>query len=223
MAPTLSKQDFLERRRYMVDGQLRTGDVTASNLLAAFLDTPREAFVAPAQVAFAYVDGDQPSLGSKARRLLPPLCLARLLQAARIVPGDRALDLAGGAGYGAALLGRLGARVVALESDAGAAEAAKIALAGQTEIEVVVGDLAAGAPSKGPYDVIIVNGAFEVLPDTLIAQLAEGGRLVGIENHGRAQEAVLIERASSGVSRRVLFETRATTIEAFRRPPSFAF
>ena len=64
MAPTISKQDFLERRRHMVDGQLRTGDVTDVNLLSAFLDMPREAFVAPAQAAFAYLDGDLPSLGS---------------------------------------------------------------------------------------------------------------------------------------------------------------
>jgi protein-L-isoaspartate(D-aspartate) O-methyltransferase len=221
MAPTLSKQDFLERRRFMVDGQLRVGDVTDGALLTAFLETPREAFVATGQTAFAYADGDAPSLGSKTRRLLAPLALARLLQAAKVAPGDRALDVAGGAGYTAALLARLGAQVVAIESDAGAAEAAKAALAGS--VEVVVGDLAAGAPSKAPYDVIVINGAFEVLPEALIAQLAEGGRLVGIEVRGRSQEAVLIERASSGLSRRVLFETRAMVIDAFRRAPSFAF
>ena len=210
----------------MVDGQLRVGGVTDLALLAAFLDTPREAFVAPAQAALAYLDCDQPALGSSGRRLLAPLTLARLLQAATVAPGERALDVAGGSGYSAAILEQLGASVVALESDPGAAEAAQRALAGHAGIEVVEGDLAAGARARGPFDVILVNGAFESLPEALVAQLAEGGRLVGVEARAGAQdaqEAVLIERSAAGISRRTLFETRAAAIEAFRRAPSFAF
>jgi protein-L-isoaspartate(D-aspartate) O-methyltransferase len=207
----------------MVDGQLRVGDVTDLNLLSAFLDVPREAFVAPAQAPFAYIDADQPSLGSQARRLLAPLTLARLLQAATVAAGERALDVAGGSGYSAAILARLGARVVALESDAGALDAAKAALTGTPGVEAMGGDLAAGAPAKGPFDVILINGAFEAFPEGLVAQLAEGGRLVGIEAGSQAQEAVLIEKTPSGFSRRSLFETRAPAIDAFRRAPSFAF
>ncbi len=223
MAPTPSTQAFNVQRRHMVDGQLRTGGVTDLSLLAAFLDTPRESFVAPSQAALAYLDSDQPALGSSGRRLLAPLTLARLLQAATVAPGERALDVAGGSGYSAAILERLGACVVALESDAGAAEAARRALAGRDRIEVVVGDLAAGARDKGPFDVILVNGAFESQPDALIAQLAEGGRLVGVEALEGAQEAVLIEKLAAGTSRRTLFETRVATLDAFRRAPSFAF
>jgi len=226
MASTLSTQASIERRRRMVDGQLRVGGVTDLALLAAFLDTPREAFVAPAQAALAYLDCDQPALGSSGRRLLAPLTLARLLQAATVAPGERALDVAGGSGYSAAILEQLGASVVALESDPGAAEAARRALAGHAAIEVVEGDLAAGARERGPFDVILVNGAFESLPEALVAQLAEGGRLVGVEAQAGArdaQEAVLIERSAAGISRRTLFETRAAAIEAFRRAPSFAF
>jgi len=207
----------------MVNGQLRVGGVTDLNVLAAFLDTPREAFVAPAQAGLAYLDCDQPALGSSDRRLLAPLTLARLLQAATVAPGERALDVAGGSGYSAAILEQLGASVVALESDAGAADAARRALAGRSGIEVVEGDLVVGARDKGPFDVILVNGAFESLPDALVAQLAEGGRLVGVEAQPGAQEAVLIERSAAGISRRSLFETRAATIDAFRRAPSFAF
>ncbi|MGD0642216.1 MAG: methyltransferase domain-containing protein, partial [Roseiarcus sp.] len=131
--------------------------------------------------------------------------------------------VAGGSGYSAAILEQLGASVVALESDAGAADAARRALAGRSGIEVVEGDLVVGARDKGPFDVILVNGAFESLPDALVAQLAEGGRLVGVEAQPGAQEAVLIERSAAGISRRSLFETRAATIDAFRRAPSFAF
>jgi protein-L-isoaspartate(D-aspartate) O-methyltransferase len=207
----------------MVDGQLRVGGVTDLNLLAAFLDTPREAFVAPAQAGLAYLDCEQPARGSSGRRLLAPLTLGRLLQAAAVAPGERALDVAGGSGYSAAILEQLGASVVALESDAGAAEAARRALAGHAGIEVVEGDLAAGARERGPFDVILVNGAYESRPDALIEQLAEGGRLVGVEAEGGAEEATLVEKSAAGISRRTLFETRAPLIEAFRRAPSFAF
>jgi protein-L-isoaspartate(D-aspartate) O-methyltransferase len=223
MAATPSAQGFIEQRRHMVNGQLRTGGVTDLELLAAFLDTPREAFVAPAQAGLAYLDGDQPALGSSGRRLLAPLTLARLLQAAAVAPGERALDVAGGSGYSAAILEHMGASVVALESDAGAADAARRALAGRDGVEVIVGDLAAGAPDKGPFDVILVNGAYESRPDALIAQLAEGGRLVGVEARPGVEEAALIERSAAGISRRTLFETRAATLEAFRLAPSFAF
>jgi protein-L-isoaspartate(D-aspartate) O-methyltransferase len=223
MVSTLSAQALTELRLHMVNGQLRTGGVTDLDVLGAFLATPRESFVAPSQFALAYLDSDQPALGSSGRRLLAPLTLARLLQAAAVAPGERALDVAGGSGYSAAILERMGARVVALESDAGAADAARRALADRTEIEVVVGDLAAGAPDKGPFDVILVNGAYESPPDALIAQLAEGGRFVGVEGQAGAQEAVLVEKSAAGVSRRALFETRVAVLDAFRRAPSFAF
>src|SRR5271170_7866601 len=137
MASTPSAQSLIEQRRHMVNGQLRVGDVTDRALLAAFLETPRELFVAPAQARLAYLDCDQPALGSSSRRLLAPLTLARLLQAAVVAPGDRALDVAGGSGYSAAILERMGARVVALESDAGAADAARRTLAGRAGIEIV--------------------------------------------------------------------------------------
>jgi protein-L-isoaspartate(D-aspartate) O-methyltransferase len=140
------------------------------------------------------------------------------LQALAVQPGDRALDVAGGSGYSASILAQLGANVIALESDAGAAEAARQLLVG---VEVVVGDLTAGAPGRGPFDAILVNGGFEILPEALVAQLASGGRLVGVD--ASAQEAVLIEKSAAGVSRRGLFDAHAATIQAFRRAPSFAF
>jgi protein-L-isoaspartate(D-aspartate) O-methyltransferase len=225
MGSTPSAQAFIEQRGHMVNGQLRVGDVTDLDLLGAFLATPRESFVAPTHQAFAYVDADQPSRGSTTRRLLAPLTLARLLQAAVVQPGERALDVAGGSGYSASILAQLGASVVALESDGGAAEAARQLLAGRAGIEVVVGDLTAGAPGRGPFDAILINGAFETVPEALIAQLAVGGRLLGIDASAGAgaQEAVLIEKSAAGVSRRALFDAHAATIQAFRRAPSFAF
>jgi protein-L-isoaspartate(D-aspartate) O-methyltransferase len=223
MASSLSAQAAAARRRRMVDGQLRVVGVNDLDLLAAFLDTPREAFVDPSRVGVAYLDSDQPARGSRTRRLLAPSTLARLLQAAAVKPGDRALDVAGGSGYGAAILARLGARVTALECDPGAAEAARRALAGIEGVEVILADLAKGAPDRAPFDVIVVHGAFETPPEALFAQLAEGGRLVGVEAAEGAGEAALFERSAAGVSRRGLFETNAAILEAFRRAPSFAF
>ena len=181
----------------MVNGQLRVCDVNDLDLLAAFLDAPREAFVAPAQARLAYVDGDQPSLGSAERRLLAPAVLARLIQAADVRPGERALDVGGGAGYGAAILDRLGAKVMALECDPGAAAAARELSDGRATIEVVEGDLAAGAKGRGPFDVIVVEGAFETPPEALFAELAENGRLVGIDA-ARGRDGSGADRAPGG-------------------------
>lgn len=223
MALTALDGDAAAQRLKMVNGQLRVCDVNDLDLLAAFLDIPREEFVAPEMARFAYLDSDQPSLGSPTRRLLPPTVLARLLLAAEVKPGERVLDVGGGAGYGAAILDHLGARVVALESDSGAVAAARKLLNGRAGIEIVEGDLASGAKGRGPFAVIVVEGAFEVSPDSLLAELADNGRLVGVDAREGTPQAMLIERLATGFGRRTLFETRVACLEAFERAPHFAF
>ena len=116
---------MLDRRWHMVNGQLRTGGVVDKVLLAAFLEVARQRFVAPEHELLAYLDRELPARGAKFRRLLAPMVLARMLQAATVVPSDRALVVAGGSGYGAAILAAMGAKVVLLESDKGAAETAR--------------------------------------------------------------------------------------------------
>jgi protein-L-isoaspartate(D-aspartate) O-methyltransferase len=223
MTTEFSTEDFREQRQRMVDSQLRTGGVVDLDVLAAFLDVARERFVAPAQSRFAYLDRETPALGASSRKLLPPLTLARLLQAASLNAGDRALDVGGGSGCGAALLSSMGAKVVALESDPGAVAAARNALAGDESVEITEGSLAAGAPSKAPFDVIVVHGGFEVPPTTLLEQLADGGRLVGVDCSRRAGEAVLYEKKGGAVGQRALFETRAPILDGFARAASFVF
>jgi protein-L-isoaspartate(D-aspartate) O-methyltransferase len=214
---------MLDRRLHMVNSQLRTGGVVDKVVLTAFLDVPRQRFVAPEYDSLAYLDRDLPARGAKARRLLAPMILARMLQAARVVPGDRALDVAGGSGYGAAILDAMGARVVMLESDAGAAEAAKAELHRRPNIAVAVGPLDSAAAGLGPFDLIVVEGAFAVPPDSLIALLADPGRLVGIDETSGASQAVLYEKAGGAVSRRALFETKADVLDGFQPRVSFAF
>ncbi len=214
---------YAGRRLHMVNGQLRTSDVRDSSVLAAFLEVPRERFVAPARKGLAYLDQDQLSAGSQRRMLLAPRTLALLLQAAAILPGERVLDVGGGSGYSAALLHHMGARVVAVESDRGALAAAREALAGRPDIEIIEGALAAGAADKAPFEAIVVNGAFETAPTALLDQLAKGGCLVGIDARAGAKRAVIIDRSASGFSERTLFEANADVLDGFARAPTFAF
>ena len=88
---------------------------------------------------------------------------------------------------------------------------------------VIEGPLDAGAELFAPFDVILVEGAFRVAPDALFAQLADGGRLVGIDAIMGAPQAALYEKRAGGVSRRALFETAADTLDGFQPGVSFAF
>jgi protein-L-isoaspartate(D-aspartate) O-methyltransferase len=223
MATTSSADAQQEQRLAMVNSQLRTGGVVDQEVLAAFLDTPRERFVAPAYAPFAYLDRDAPALGAKTRRLLPPLTLARMLQAADIQAGERALDVGAGSGYGAALLDAMGTKVVAVESDPGAAGAARRELDGRPNVTVIEGPLAAGGAKLAPFDVIVVEGAFQTSPEPLLALLADNGRLVGIDATTGAPQAALYEKRRGSVSHRALFETAADTLDGFQPGVSFAF
>ena len=160
--------------------------------------------------------GELPARGAKFRRLLAPMVLARMLQAVTVVPSDRALDVAGGSGYGAAILAAMGAKVVLLESDAGAAEAAKSELHNRVNVTVVVGPLDSGAAALGPFDLIVVEGAFGVFPDSLIALIADPGRLVGIDASSEPSQAVVYEKNGGAISRRALFETKAEILDGFK-------
>jgi protein-L-isoaspartate(D-aspartate) O-methyltransferase len=214
---------MLDRRLQMVNGQLRTGGVVDKVVLAAFLEVPRQRFVATVHESLAYLDRELPARGAKFRRLLAPMVLGRMLQAAMVVPSDRVLDVAGGSGYGAAILASMGAKVVLLESDAGAAEVAKSELHNRANVTVVVGPLDSGAAALGPFDLIVVEGAFGVFPDSLIALLADPGRLVGIDACSEPSQAVLYEKTGGAISRRALFETKADLLDGFRPKVSFTF
>ena len=219
---TSSTETQLDRRVLMVNTQLRTGDVSDHEVLEAFMDVPRERFVALSFTELAYLDREAPALGAKSRRLLRPLLLARMIQAAEVRSGERALDVGGGAGYGAAILNAMGAKVVMLESDTGAVEAARRELLG-AGIDVVEGPLDRGLGSSAPFDIVVIEGAFGVMPDALIAQLADGGRMVGVDSIGGSSQAVVFEKRAGGVSRRALFEATADVLDGFQPQASFVF
>lgn len=214
--------DLAQARRTMIDCQVRTFDVTDLGLLQVMDQTPREKFVPPAQLPLAY--SDQLIHCGGRRWLLTPMAVARLLQALRIRAGEAVLDVGCGGGYTTALAAKLGGRVTGLESDPTLAALAKAGLAelglGAT---VVTGPVAEGYPQGGPFDAIIVNGAFQVAPDKLLEQLAPEGRLAGIDAGGSAPQAVLVRRAGKGFSRTALFDCAAPVFDGLRRAPTFAF
>ena len=215
--------DFSELRTKMVDGQVRTTDVTDPAIIEAMLTIPREAFVDERMRPLAYIDEDLEI--AHGRYLMEPSPFAKLVQLAEIRPGETVLDVGAGTGYSAAVLSRLAGRVVALESDSVLAERARAALATQAidNVTVVTGPLAAGHTDAAPYDVIIVEGAVDVLPDALLAQLREGGRLVAVEGRGNAGVARIYLRSDGIVTGRRAFNAAVKPLPGFERIPAFVF
>ena len=218
--------DFAAARRMMVDCQVRTSDVTDQRIIAAMQALPRERFVPERNASLAYLDLDVAvTSGTPARRLLKPMVLAKLVQAAEIGPRDRVLDVACATGYSTALLARLAGNVVALEEDATLARHARenLAAVGAVNAEVVSGALPDGWQAGAPYDVIFVNGAAEVVPDRLLRQLAEGGRLVGVVGRAPASKAVLYLASGGQASALPIFDAAAPPLPGFAEPPAFVF
>ncbi len=216
--------DFSVARHNMVENQIRPNRVTDARVLAALDSVPRELFVPESVRSIAYLDGDI-DLGN-GRRMLEPMVFARLLQNAEIQPNEVVLDVGCGTGYSAAVLARLASTVVALENDRALAQRAAKLLAEQKvdTVALVEGALATGDKAHGPYDVIVIEGAVAKVPDTLLEQLADGGRLVAVvARPGSVSQATLMLRIGSSVSARPLFEAGAALLPGFATRPGFVF
>jgi protein-L-isoaspartate(D-aspartate) O-methyltransferase len=215
--------DTATARRMMVDGQVRTADVTDSDLIAAMAALPRERFVPAALAEQAYRDGDI-GIGD-GRVLLKPMVLAKLIQAARVRGSDHVLDVGCGTGYSSAVLARLAGSVVALEEDAALARQATETLAATdgSRVTVAIGPLTAGWPAAAPYDVIFVNGATEIVPETLGRQLKPDGRLACIFGRGPTGKAMIYRQIEGQLAGRPVFDATAPVLPGFVAPPAFVF
>jgi protein-L-isoaspartate(D-aspartate) O-methyltransferase len=221
--------DFAAARRSMVDSQVRTSDVTDPRISAAMLELPRERFVAQSSADLAYADLDVPVAGAKpgqpVRRLLKPMVLAKLVQAAAVKADDHVLDVGCATGYSAALLALLAHSVVALEEDPSLAKLAaeNLAAVGARNVTVVTGPLTQGWPAAASYDVIFVDGAVETVPDALCSQLKDGGRLVAVVGGAPAGRAMVYRSVRGDVSGWPVFDASAPLLPGFAAPPAFVF
>ncbi len=215
--------DYAQARIKMVDNQIRTTDVTAHSVLSAFGSVPREAFVPENLKALAYIDNDMEV--APGRFVMQPSPLAKLLQLGEIHKTDKVLEVGCATGYASAILAQLAGSVVALESDAQLIEAAKSNLTaiGVDNVRVVQGDLEKGYPPEAPYDVIFINGSVEFVPDALLKQLKDGGRLISVVGYGLCGSARISICENGQYSQRLAFNTSIRPLPGFRKVAGFVF
>jgi protein-L-isoaspartate(D-aspartate) O-methyltransferase len=219
--------DFATARQKMVDGQVRPSDVTDLRILDAMLAVPREAFVPEGQRALAYLDLDLDigEAGGAKRFLIKPVVIARMLQAAEIMETDNVLVVGCATGYAAAVVAKIAARVTATESDGSLAGKASDVLAklGFGNVTVRSAAAADGDEVNAPYDVIVLAGATEIVPDRLYRQLRDGGRLVGVFAMSRPPRAMIVTHSHADFGDRALFDAAAPVLPGLERPPAFVF
>jgi protein-L-isoaspartate(D-aspartate) O-methyltransferase len=216
--------DYTIARRNMVESQIRPNKVTDPLLLAALLELPREQFLPKARRGVAYVDEDI-EVG-EGRYLMEPMVLARLLLAAEVKPTDIVLDIGCATGYSTAVLARLANTVVAVESSRKLAAEATAVLSqlGIDNAAVIEGPLDKGYAKQGPYDVILFSGAIAQVPDAILDQLADGGRLVAVIDDGsRVRKGTIMTRLGGVISGRAVFDAATPLLPGFDRKPGFVF
>ena len=191
---------FSTARQKMVDGQVRPSDVTDLRIIDAMLAVPREAFVPDNKRALAYLDLDlDVGEGDSATRfLIKPAVLAKMLQAAEIRETDSVLVVGCGTGYTAAVICQFARQVRSTAS--------------------VDGDQA-----NAPFDVIVLNGATEIVPEKLYGQLRDGGRLVGVFATSQPPRATMVTRSHGDFGNRALFDAAAPVLPGLERLPAFVF
>ncbi len=207
----------------MVDTQVRPSDVTKFPIIAAMLEVPREAYVPSAAQSVAYMDAPVPL--ARGREMPEARVLAKMLDALDIKVTDQVLILGGGLGYSTAVLARMADSVVMVEEDASLAAEAEASLsAAEVDNAVVLqGALAEGAARAGPFDVIVVEGGIETLPEGLCEQLREGGRIAAVFQTGVLGE-VRIGRVTEGrLGWRFAFNASAPVLPGFAAARGFSF
>lgn len=215
--------DFSAARRTMVENQLRTYDVLDYNTLEVMGALPREVFLPPSLKMLAYLDQSIP-LG-RGRSLMSPLVFGRLLQALEVGKTDKVLDVAGATGYSAAAFGMLAGSVMAIDEDEAELETAKrnFEALGLGNVVASLANVTEGCPEHAPYDIIFINGAVEVEPKALLAQLGDGGRLGVVLATGSAGRAVVYRKNGGQITVTRIVDGEAVLLPSFRKPVEFQF
>ncbi|MGQ0533498.1 MAG: protein-L-isoaspartate O-methyltransferase family protein [Caulobacteraceae bacterium] len=215
--------DFARARDFMVESQVRTADVTDTRILHAMRTLPRERFVPAAKRTLAY--GDLEVEVAPGRVLMRPRDLAKLIQSLAPQFSERALEIAGATGYGAAVLAACCKEAITLDPEPDLSFAARAALesCGVTNLKTVSTATADGWKDDAPYDVILLNGAAEVVPEAWLAQLAPGGRLGVIVRQGAAGAARIYTNADGAMAYRTAFDAAPPVAPGLTKPPVFTF
>jgi protein-L-isoaspartate(D-aspartate) O-methyltransferase len=208
--------DFAAARRAMVESQLRPQGVTDARVLEAMGAVERERFLPDHSRPLAYVDR---AVAIGPGRYLPaPAVLGQLLTQMKPEAGQRALIVGAGTGYSAAVVARIGLQVVALESDAELAARAR-----ELGVDVVEGPLAAGHAKGAPYHQILIDGAVELLPDPLVRQLGDGGRLGAPLVERGITRLIVGRKAGIAFGYISLSDAGVPALPGFTRPKAFTF
>lgn len=216
--------DFVQARKVMVDSQVRVNDVTATNVVHAFSSIPREVFVPKAMRASAYAELEIETSDTRAMWL--PRDLGKLLVALEAGEEDVSLVIGAGAGYSSALLGQMTDAVIALEDDEALVDtmAERFAAIGMDEAVAVHSDLATGLPDQGPFDIVLVAGMVEEVPQAWLDQLSDGGRMGVVVASGRGIGAARVyKRAGDTFSYREAFECCPPILPGFEAKKDFVF
>ncbi len=215
--------DYQAARIAMVDGQIRPSDVTLYPILEAMLSVPREIYVPTEKRSVAYV-GEHIALDN-GRVVLAPRVLAKMLEAVAIQPDDLVLCVGAGLGYSTAVMARMAEAVIAVEEDTALASAAETNLSEQSADNAVVhtGALIEGAAAHGPYDVIVIDGGVEAVPNGLLDQLKLGGRIALLSMDGPSGQCRVGIRSDNGINWRTSFDATAPLLPGFSKEQSFAF
>ncbi len=216
----MTEHNFEHMRRAMVANTLRTTGVSDRRVLAAMGAVPRERFVPRDRVAMAYADTPVP-LGN-GRELNSPLALGRMLSEASPQQGERALVIGAATGYAAAVMERLVASVVAVEEDPALIATAEEMLAG-TSVKLVQGPLTQGYAAGAPYDLILIDGAVEFIPEAIIGQLVDGGRIATALLDRGVSRIAIGRRAGEGFGIAPLTDRAAAILPGFLKPKMFSF
>ncbi len=216
--------DYEAARVMMVDCQVRPNDVTRYNIIEAMLTVPRESFVPSGAREVAYSEAQIP-VSETGRAMLDPRTMGKMLDCAAINSDDTVLYIGAGYGYGPALVARMAAVVVAVEAEAPLAEAAAQRLAEMEVGNAIVeqAPLESGAPDHAPYDVIFVEGGIEMLPQALIDQLHDDGRVVAIVTENGQHQARIGVKSLNTIAWRRDFDATAPLLDGFAKKRSFEF